>query len=154
MKAGTRKLPSQGRELGIGGDTIDDDDDNDDADDTDNKEQYDDFGNDNGGRLKGIVLPDLVKVMKWAEKNPVVSAFGMWNSNLGRRTIDFKRTIRVHQQLQQGISEGGGGKDKVLGSKDKDGEREEEEEGDFRTQWYTVQGFIHHQRLDYFRIWQ
>ena len=79
MKAGTRKLPSQGRELEIRGDTIDNDDDNDDADDNNNKEQYNDFGNDNGGRLKGIVLPNLVKVMKWAEKNPVVSAFGMCN---------------------------------------------------------------------------
>jgi len=110
---------------------MEDDDDNDDADDNDNKEQYDDFGNDNGGRLKGIVLPDLVKVMKWAEKNPVVSAFGMWNSDLGRRTIDFKRTIRVQQQLRRGISIGDRGEDKVLGGEDEDGEREEEEEGDF-----------------------
>ena len=36
MKAGTRKLPSQGRELEIRGDTIDNDDDNDDADDNNN----------------------------------------------------------------------------------------------------------------------
>lgn len=29
------------------------------------------------------------KVMKWAENNPVVSAFGIWNSDSGRRTIKF-----------------------------------------------------------------
>ena len=27
--------------------------------------------------------------MKWAENNPVVSAFGIWNSDSGRRTIKF-----------------------------------------------------------------
>ncbi|KAL7520658.1 hypothetical protein ACHAWX_005372 [Stephanocyclus meneghinianus] len=32
-------------------------------------------------------IPDPVKVMKWAENNPVVSAFGIWESDSGRRTI-------------------------------------------------------------------
>lgn len=36
-----------------------------------------------------VILPDPVKVMKWAENNPVVSAFGIWNSDSGRRTIKF-----------------------------------------------------------------
>ena len=31
--------------------------------------------------------------MKWAENNPVVSAFGIWNSDSGRRTINFTRGI-------------------------------------------------------------
>ena len=33
------------------------------------------------------MTPDPVKVMKWAENNPVVSAFGIWESDSGRRTI-------------------------------------------------------------------
>jgi hypothetical protein len=98
-----RKLPSQGRELGMGGNTINNNDRNNDNNGNNNddnkKEQYDDFGNDEGGRLKGIFLPNLVKVMKWVEKNPVISTFGIWNSNFGRRTIDFKRTIFVKQLL-------------------------------------------------------
>jgi hypothetical protein len=33
--------------------------------------------------------PDPVKVMKWAENNPVVSAFGIWESDSGRRTCVY-----------------------------------------------------------------
>ncbi|KAL3764547.1 hypothetical protein ACHAWO_007918 [Cyclotella atomus] len=33
--------------------------------------------------------PDPVKVMKWAENNPVVSAFGIWTSDSGRRTVTY-----------------------------------------------------------------
>ena len=36
--------------------------------------------------------------MKWAENNPVVSAFGIWNSDSGRRTIKFMQGIQLLQQ--------------------------------------------------------
>ena len=36
--------------------------------------------------------PDPVKVMKWAENNPVVSAFGIWESDSGRRTVRYPST--------------------------------------------------------------
>ena len=36
--------------------------------------------------------PDPVKVMKWAENNPVVSAFGIWESDSGRRTVRYPNT--------------------------------------------------------------
>jgi len=39
------------------------------------------------------MLPDPVKVMKWAENNPVVSAFGIWESDSGRRTKRFMEGI-------------------------------------------------------------
>ena len=45
---------------------------------------------------------DPVKIMKWAENNPVVSAFGIWNSDAGRRrTSDFSKNIRLQQQQQR-----------------------------------------------------
>jgi hypothetical protein len=46
---------------------------------------------------------DPVKIMKWAENNPVVSAFGIWNSDAGRRrnTSTFTKNIHLHQQQQQ-----------------------------------------------------
>lgn len=37
-------------------------------------------------------LPDPVKIMKWAENNPVVSAFGIWESDSGRRTVRYPRS--------------------------------------------------------------
>ncbi|KAL7471786.1 hypothetical protein ACHAXS_012099 [Conticribra weissflogii] len=40
-----------------------------------------------------VMLPDPVKVMKWAENNPVVSAFGIWESDSGRRTKRFMEGI-------------------------------------------------------------
>jgi len=45
---------------------------------------------------------DPVKIMKWAENNPVVSAFGIWNSDAGRRrTSDFSKNIRLQQQRRR-----------------------------------------------------
>ena len=38
-----------------------------------------------------IIKPDPVKLMKWAENNPVVSAYGMYTSDSGRRTISYTR---------------------------------------------------------------
>jgi hypothetical protein len=68
-----------------------------------------------------VVLRDPVKVMKWAENNPVVSAFGMWNSDSGRRTIHFDRNIRLHQRRtrrqrsnRRRSHEGGGDGDAVV----------------------------------------
>lgn len=46
-------------------------------------------------------MADPVKIMKWAENNPVVSAFGIWNSDAGRRTSSFSPNIRLQQQQQQ-----------------------------------------------------
>eukprot|EP00580_Thalassiosira_gravida_P010187 CAMPEP_0201645414 /NCGR_PEP_ID=MMETSP0493-20130528/32052_1 /ASSEMBLY_ACC=CAM_ASM_000838 /TAXON_ID=420259 /ORGANISM="Thalassiosira gravida, Strain GMp14c1" /LENGTH=66 /DNA_ID=CAMNT_0048120337 /DNA_START=87 /DNA_END=284 /DNA_ORIENTATION=+ len=40
--------------------------------------------------------------MKWAENNPVVSAFGIWNSDSGRRTIKFMQGINLEDN-QYGI---------------------------------------------------
>lgn len=38
--------------------------------------------------------------MKWAENNPVVSAFGIWNSDSGRRTIKFMQGVQLlHQPI-------------------------------------------------------
>jgi len=48
-----------------------------------------------GGTSSDVVLDDPVKVMKWAENNPVVSAFGIWNSDSGRRTIKFMQGINL-----------------------------------------------------------
>jgi hypothetical protein len=39
--------------------------------------------------------PDPVKVMKWAENNPVVSAFGIWESDSGRRTVRYPTAARM-----------------------------------------------------------
>eukprot|EP00581_Thalassiosira_minuscula_P008657 CAMPEP_0183709826 /NCGR_PEP_ID=MMETSP0737-20130205/5790_1 /TAXON_ID=385413 /ORGANISM="Thalassiosira miniscula, Strain CCMP1093" /LENGTH=1240 /DNA_ID=CAMNT_0025938027 /DNA_START=285 /DNA_END=4007 /DNA_ORIENTATION=- len=56
---------------------------------------------DGGGNGSGsnptpeVILPDPVKVMKWAENNPVVSAFGIWSSDSGRRTIKFMQGINL-----------------------------------------------------------
>ena len=32
-----------------------------------------------------------MKLMKWAENNPVVSAYGMWTGDAGRRTLCYPR---------------------------------------------------------------
>ena len=40
-----------------------------------------------------LSLPDPVKIMKWAENNPVVSAFGIWSSDSGRRTVKFMQVV-------------------------------------------------------------
>jgi len=46
--------------------------------------------------------------MKWAENNPVVSAFGIWNSDSGRRTIKFLQGIRVpHHDDRQSFDDFG-----------------------------------------------
>ena len=38
--------------------------------------------------------------MKSAENNPVVSAFGIWNSESGRRTIKFMQGVQfLHQPI-------------------------------------------------------
>ncbi|KAL3773724.1 hypothetical protein ACHAW5_009833 [Stephanodiscus triporus] len=61
----------------------------------------------------GIVPPDPVKVMKWAENNPVVSAFGIWNSDSGRRTIDLDRRIRrLRRMRRRRRRRGGDGEDR------------------------------------------
>ncbi len=39
------------------------------------------------------MLKILLAVMKWAENNPVVSAFGIWNSDSGRRTFTFMKGV-------------------------------------------------------------
>mmetsp|Transcript_28416 Transcript_28416/g.49037 ORF Transcript_28416/g.49037 Transcript_28416/m.49037 type:complete len:736 (-) Transcript_28416:1659-3866(-) len=67
---------------------------------TSNDDAVDDDGiNGNGNSAAAavveVILPDPVKVMKWAENNPVVSAFGIWNSDSGRRTIKFMQGINL-----------------------------------------------------------
>jgi hypothetical protein len=44
---------------------------------------------------------DPVKIMKWAENNPVVSAFGIWNSDAGRRNSSSTFSKNIHSQQQQ-----------------------------------------------------
>ena len=45
---------------------------------------------------QGIRLSDPVKIMKWSENNPVVSAFGIWHSDSGRRTLSYLQQVVSH----------------------------------------------------------
>lgn len=45
---------------------------------------------------RGIKLSDPVKIMKWSENNPVVSAFGIWHSDSGRRTLSYSQQVVSH----------------------------------------------------------
>ena len=45
---------------------------------------------------QGIKLSDPVKIMKWSENNPVVSAFGIWHSDSGRRTLSYSQQVVSH----------------------------------------------------------
>eukprot|EP00984_Skeletonema_dohrnii_P010659 scaffold4176_cov109-Skeletonema_dohrnii-CCMP3373.AAC.7 len=55
-----------------------------------------------------ICITDPVKIMKWAENNPIVSAFGIWNSDNGRRTKRFMQGVVVvkHQSQSSHQQEG------------------------------------------------
>lgn len=57
--------------------------------------------NNHSSSMLSSISADPVKIMKWAENNPVVSAFGIWNSDAGRRTSNFSQNIRLQQQRQQ-----------------------------------------------------
>ncbi len=48
-----------------------------------------------------ICITDPVKIMKWAENNPIVSAFGIWNSDNGRRTKRFMQGVVVTKSSSQ-----------------------------------------------------
>lgn len=56
------------------------------------------------------LLPPKIRdaVMKWAENNPVVSAFGIWNSDSGRRTIKFMQGINLCNTSNLEENYGGG----------------------------------------------
>ena len=68
---------------------------------------YSTTNSNNNNNKQNITITDPVKIMKWAENNPIVSAFGIWNSDNGRRTKRFMQGVVVsvvkeqHQQQQQ-----------------------------------------------------
>jgi hypothetical protein len=49
-----------------------------------------------------LTLTDPVKIMKWAENNPIVSAFGIWNSNNGRFNNGSKNLERLSMMQKIG----------------------------------------------------
>ena len=75
--------------------------------------------NNNNNSNNNICITDPVKIMKWAENNPIVSAFGVWNSDNGRRTKRFMQGVVVVKHSR------GGGEDLQ--------QEEEEEEGEATT---------------------